>query len=476
MLVPQVSLILHLHNSPKRSNLHIMQGELQALLQSNEVHDDVIDWLGHKDQSCTSIAKFANFLDDRTQVQAVILDHIAAHRRDGAQRTALKQAWREAEAINNARLKRTAEGLQAEAPEEPLGTVQQNNVLKAFKSHYASMNPNIPNHKMGSDTFLGIVWREFEIFRPKMYDMYKVKSLATAHLAPMTKRSRVGHVDVVSTDATGGGYVAAMPKDKTPPHPFEAYLSLFLILINTWAVAGVKEFVYGVSPEIKKERYCEWSKAQAYREYFAEKGWRLMERHTINSVCVYIHHVEELVRGDAISMARDQEATSKLPWGECLIRAMKREEFWKQEEDTLSKLNPNNKGNSKGNPKGGNAPWKGDPKGGGKKSSKSDGSWQQGGNSKGNPKGGTQTKHVPLPNPVQGFRLFKYSPVDHLNQPICKEVNTNVGCKVPCKKNQKHCCNVFLKDGRICESRNHVRMNHDPAQHGEPQYMEKKRR
>ena len=97
-----------------------MDGELSALLLTNGVHPDISAWLAHADQGCTTIKHFASFLDVKSDVQTSVLDYFQVHKNSGAQRTALKQAWREAEAINEARIKRIAEGLQAEVPDEPL--------------------------------------------------------------------------------------------------------------------------------------------------------------------------------------------------------------------------------------------------------------------------------------------------------------------------------------------------------------------
>ena len=97
-----------------------MDGELSALLIANDVAEEVRTWLSNPTQGCTNLKAFANLLDSKNEVQSVILAHIPMHKESLKQRTGLKQAWREADAIVTHRLKRTAEGLQSEISDEPL--------------------------------------------------------------------------------------------------------------------------------------------------------------------------------------------------------------------------------------------------------------------------------------------------------------------------------------------------------------------
>ena len=62
-----------------------MDGELSALLTANNVHKDVMDWLAHADQGCTSLKNFANFIDAKSEVQDAILEHCTAHKASGTQ-------------------------------------------------------------------------------------------------------------------------------------------------------------------------------------------------------------------------------------------------------------------------------------------------------------------------------------------------------------------------------------------------------
>ena len=245
-------------------------------------------------------------------------------------------------------------------------------------------------------------------------------------------------------------------------------------MANTWAVAGCSPFTYGVGSDSKTKMYCEWSAALEYLGIFKTKGWRLVHRWTVPSVCAYVLRVEELIRGDAIAMARVLADDEKLPWGDCLIRAAKTEDYWKQEEDVLMPYGSPMGGRQSNHPKGGKGGWSSNQGKGGK------GGWPSspGGGGKGYKSGGsksafeshggkpTQPPATPIPGHTPGFRKFKTSDTDHMNRPICKDFNTNVGCKAPCKKGHRHCCNVVLVNSKICESTSHARSSHDPKKFG----------
>ena len=128
-----------------------MDGELSSLFKANNIHADVTAWMVAPTQAITTLKSFANLLESRTDVQVVILNNIVTQKASVAQRTNLKQAWREADAIYTHRLKRTSEGLSSEIPDELLPDATQTNVLAAFQAHYKGL-ADIPNDEMGSDS------------------------------------------------------------------------------------------------------------------------------------------------------------------------------------------------------------------------------------------------------------------------------------------------------------------------------------
>ena len=89
-----------------------METGLRALLTTNGVDAQVIAWLGSDTQMCRTMKVFANWVDNRNELQAAVLEHIADFRTSRAQLGALKQAWREAEGIVARGLKRVADGAQ----------------------------------------------------------------------------------------------------------------------------------------------------------------------------------------------------------------------------------------------------------------------------------------------------------------------------------------------------------------------------
>ena len=446
-----------------------MDGELQTLLKGNNVDDIVCAWLLKAPQGVKTVKNYANFLESRADVQKDILDHINTHKENSEQRTALKQAWREADALSTARLKRTAEGLSEEIAQEPLPEIQQTQLVDCFRIIHGQFG-DIADEDMGSDVILGKFFREFERRKPTMMEISKMRSIATAHLTPGSKRTRLSaNVDVVYTEPVAGS-IKLNPRfgntnRTTDAHKFDEFFKLFTILINTWSVAGCTDITYGSGDSAIKRKYCCWHEAKRYFKIFNDKGWRLTRTYTFDSIIEYLTVVEELMRREAIQYAK--RSLDPLPWSMALIKAADGDAFWKQEEDILVKLGTTNnpwlqETNAKGskNGKGG--------KGGGGKGGKGGG---KGG------KGGGDSAYIaqrqaantttPIPDHVPGWRKFSFSKEDHFRKPICDPFNNNKGCPNKDCNRGRHCCNVRLKNGHICEGR-HSRSSHDPAQHGEP--------
>ena len=69
-----------------------MDTDLRALLEANGVHSDIIGWLENPTQSCMSIKNFANWVDNKEDLQAAVLDHVNAQKEKRIQLSCLKQA------------------------------------------------------------------------------------------------------------------------------------------------------------------------------------------------------------------------------------------------------------------------------------------------------------------------------------------------------------------------------------------------
>ena len=197
---------------------------------------------------------------------------------------------------------------------------------------------------------------------------------------------------------------------------------MFLVMINTWAVAGCVDITHAG----QTRKYVEWQEAKSYHSEFKKKAWRLAKTFTKDSVVTYITRVEECVRADAIGYARHK--TSALPWGLALLEALKGDDHWKREDDILKRFKQpwdgeKTKGGGRGDGKGG--------KGGGKNKGSGDGKGQS-------PHNQQLQATVGIPNATPGWRKFQKARNDHFGKPLRDGFNTNMGCKNPCKKKERH--------------------------------------
>ena len=70
-----------------------MHDDLKSLLKTNEVPDNVI--LGTEKLGCHAVKMFANWVDQKSELQAAILDHCGTDKQNRVALAGLKQAWRE---------------------------------------------------------------------------------------------------------------------------------------------------------------------------------------------------------------------------------------------------------------------------------------------------------------------------------------------------------------------------------------------
>ena len=85
---------------------------LRALLEKNGVDESVIAFLG--ESGCKELSSFSNWVEQKAELKQAVIDK-TPKKDDPGELAKLKQAWREAEALNSRSLKRAAEGLQGKS-------------------------------------------------------------------------------------------------------------------------------------------------------------------------------------------------------------------------------------------------------------------------------------------------------------------------------------------------------------------------
>ena len=209
------------------------QGQLHKLLSKNGVDPQVIAYLGKAETEgglqLTTLANFANAVDSGKDVDKKLLEG-SPKRGSINQLSRLKQAWREAEAEVKRALKRQEEGMEDFDYDEPLGAPEKEVVDSNFLKAYGWPKALDPR-RMGCDTLLGRVYREFVRLTMTLYAVSNVKVLAQARKGQPAKKHHVHSRLSFETHEPGEDPDVGAPGVRVFLEKLEA-------LTNTWAVAG----------------------------------------------------------------------------------------------------------------------------------------------------------------------------------------------------------------------------------------------
>ena len=111
-----------------------MEQEFKGLLDRNKVCAEAAEWF--KTIGCTSMKHFANWVDSRNEMAALVEAAVPKCKDSKMELANVKQAWRECDEKVRVQLKRSAEGLNEEAMEEPLNPERQESVETAFYNQW----------------------------------------------------------------------------------------------------------------------------------------------------------------------------------------------------------------------------------------------------------------------------------------------------------------------------------------------------
>jgi hypothetical protein len=281
-----------------------VSAELRALLTKNGVHTDVIAHLPNL--GLITIKNLANAADERKEIKANIMVYIpgdadvngtrVAHKDNIGELSKVKQAWREAESIVSRQLKRSADGIAEEVMDEPLPQEVQEDLVNAFKTFYKF---DIVLKRMGCDSLLGRIKREFDKGQLTIFPLSRVRSLAHVAKDNGAKRERVGNVIMEFLES--GDMIAPMDQQKI----FSLFQQLD-ILAMTWAVAGSHE----VTVNNAQVKYIHWQDAVEYVQNIKERAIvYLTTSHDEDSVCQIVTQVDAVFRGKAIEDIRTKRST-----------------------------------------------------------------------------------------------------------------------------------------------------------------------
>jgi len=397
---------------------------------------------------CTTIAVFANWVGDKEEVYDAFLAATPLQA-DKGQAARLKQCWREANAIVEAAIARTGQGIQNEDLDQPLDDTFQRNLETQFRTTYNWAR--LDNRRTGSDVLLGRISREFQKRTPSMYAVSRVKSLARALKSSSAKRQRLG-------DRFALDYFDDYADGTDEADTLAGWLRNLEILTNTWALAGCFNVQWAGSPV----KYAHWEQTSLYLYEFRTRMEAEALKYFPGPVLDFAIQTEEAFRGAAIQLARDDPP---VPWGLALLTALdKSSQIWSDKKEVLGhKINRASASASSdawvdpnaaawGKPakpksKPGPPPQLASVKGKGKKGDGKKGKAKGDGND-----GGDRRKWVKNNYSASG-------------RWICHPWNSPGGCRSPCQDGGLHVCDATLANGYGCEG-NHTKANHHVSRDG----------
>ena len=273
-----------------------MDAELTLLLTRNNIHDDVVAAM--KAKSCLSIEDFANWVENRAELDACLIDS-TSQKDSGNQKSRIKMAWRQAEAMTAKSLERISMGLATEVLDEPLDDTQSKSLEAAFTTYYHTRM--FPPERIGRDILLGRIYREFQACKPNMYQISKVRTIGDMSSAPGTIKRRIGHNATLTVEG----------EDSMPDMDVGnvlVFIDRLEFLANTWALAGCHTVAYMGKDVV----FAWWPDCQDYVWAFRKECSALMSKFTEGSIIDYATKVEDF----ALKLSISSVATTTSPGGQ----------------------------------------------------------------------------------------------------------------------------------------------------------------
>ena len=111
-----------------------MTDDLIAILKGNSVPQGIIEHL--EKAGCTTVKMLANWVDEAKELKTAVVAQVQEFKDDNMALAAVKQSWKEADAINAKALKRGADGMEEVNMDEPLAKFEQDSLDQNFLALY----------------------------------------------------------------------------------------------------------------------------------------------------------------------------------------------------------------------------------------------------------------------------------------------------------------------------------------------------
>ena len=393
-----------------------MSDDLTAILKGNSVPQGIIEHL--EKAGCTTVKMLANWVDEAKELKTAVVAQVQEFKDDNMALAAVKQSWKEADAINAKALKRGADGMEEVNMDEPLAKFEQDSLDQNFLTLY---NWELEPANRAIDSILGRFRREAVKYSPSMFPAIKMRTMSQSLRNISGKKHKLS--DDIQLDISD----FALEPDDSNVGSLRARLFQYELMANTWALAGC----FKVQWAGKEILYCHWQLACQYVRNLRQRTEHLVVMGISEaSVITFLVTCEETIRGFAIENTRLKN--DPMPWGTSLITAMREHAYvWQDKRDLLGRRGASASSIEYTAPK--NAPG-----GGGRPAS-----------------GGASINDSTVTLTGKG-------------QKICKAFNDKRGCKAKCPHGQVHGCDVRITRTKQACALPHPRSKHDPAKHGQP--------
>ena len=148
--------------------------ELMAILKANSVPEGIIEHL--QKSGCTTVKMLAKrWVDEAKELKTAVLAQCQDFKDDSMALAAVKQSWKEADAINTKALKRGADGMEEVNMDEPLAKFEQDSLDQNFLALY---NWELEPGNRAIDSILGRFRREAVKYAPSMFPAIKMRTMS----------------------------------------------------------------------------------------------------------------------------------------------------------------------------------------------------------------------------------------------------------------------------------------------------------
>lgn len=224
--------------------------EFLAELRAEGVHENLVNWMK---EHCGTAARFANFVDEKSEVQAEIVDKVPATAGCRRTRATIVALWRKHGAAESRKLARQAAGIQEVDLEDPLDPPVRDRLLLNFKEYY---HFGLRTHSIICDPLLARFKREVDKGTLTVCPIARAQSQARWS----SSSSRASRVQISATVAMD---VGTAQMSTVAVKTMNEYLRGLKLIMTGLAIVGNYE-VRTTAGDLRESRWAPWDECCDY--------------------------------------------------------------------------------------------------------------------------------------------------------------------------------------------------------------------